>query len=620
MCGICGILLFDHNHQIDSSLLELMVDTMAHRGPDGNGIYTNNSCGLGHRRLSIIDIATGQQPMSQVNNRNKITIVFNGEIYNYLNIRARLQALGYTFKTDSDTEVILLAYNEWAEDCVLELRGMFAFAIWDENKRALFIARDRIGEKPLYYYQDESCFVFGSEIKAILASKKVDAEIEPFALDSFMTLGYVPGSLTMFKHIYKLEPGHKMIITDAPGDSHSYWSINYESSSTPNLYEAIDQLDSILKESVKMRLMSEVSLGVFLSGGLDSSAITALMHNISSQKIKTFSVGYKNSEDSNELNYAKIVADKFETDHHEFILEPDDFFDSIPDLVNFTEEPLVETAAIPLFRLSQEAKKYATVLLSGEGSDEIFAGYGLYNKMLKIHRCSHIGKILSLFPNHPVIPEKLCKYLDWLAEGVPAGYRGISCDLTDRVRNRLYSEDYRKQFSGNEYSRDTFHKFVNHTYQSDPLAQLLAIDLKTWLVDDLLLKADKMTMATSVELRVPFLDHEVVEFAATLPSSFKLKRNEGKYILKKLMERYLPSEIIYRKKLGFAVPTQKWFGGDLLEKSKDVLLDPTFLKHNFFKREYIENILTGHSVGKEDYSRRIFSLLVLANWLRIFKI
>ncbi|RJQ23913.1 asparagine synthase (glutamine-hydrolyzing) [Candidatus Parcubacteria bacterium] len=621
MCGICGILFFDQNRCVDPHELLKMTEIMRHRGPDGHGIYINNPCGLGHRRLSIIDIASGQQPMSNAVGNCKQTVVFNGEIYNYLQVKSELQEHGYSFRTNSDTEVILLAYQEWGTDCVQHLQGMFAFAIWDEINEFLFLARDRIGEKPLYYFQGQNCFIFASEVKSLLASDKVTATIEPAALDSFMTLGYVPGSLTMFKNIFKLLPGHLMVIsTKVAAKPQSYWSIDYRQSSRRTFVDAIDELDHLLKESVKMRLMSEVPLGVFLSGGLDSSAITALMHQLTSRKIKTFSVGYKDAADASELNYATIVAKKFNTEHHEFILEPDDFFDSIPTLVNYTEEPLVETAAIPLYRLAQEAKNHATVLLSGEGSDELFAGYGLYHKMLNIQKWQHLGRILKAIPDLQIFTEKYCKYFDWILEGIPVAYRGISCDLTQRVRKRLFTEDFQKITREHNYTTNTFAHFRNLASDGDSLSQLLAMDLKTWLVDDLLLKADKMTMAASVELRVPFLDHKLVEYVAALPSSFKLQGHEGKYILKKMMERYLPKEIIYRKKMGFAVPTKRWFGADLLQKTRNILLDPSFKGNHYFNTRYIENILISHASGREDHSRRIFSLLVFAQWLNIFKI
>jgi asparagine synthase (glutamine-hydrolysing) len=612
-------LLLDKRTGIESSLLSKMTRTMKHRGPNDAGIRTGTNWGVGHRRLSIIDISGGQQPMTVGEGPEELTIVFNGEIYNYQELRKELQESGFRFKTNSDTEVILISYKKWGNDCVTKFRGMFSFAIWDHGNQQFFLCRDRMGIKPLYVFRNENLFIFASEIRSILASGMVAANLEKTVLDSFLSLGYVPTPKTMFKGIRKLPPGNWMTIFSNGGVKlESYW--NYDKIKTKNISfrDAQLKLDELLKSSVKARMMSEVPLGVFLSGGLDSSAITALMNEVTDQKINTFSVGYDNAEEANELAFAKEVSTLFNTDHHEFLLEPYDFFDSIRELVRMTEEPLVELAAIPLYQISKKAKAYATVLLSGEGSDEIFAGYGLYKKMLDINKLGSASKLFRLIPAACLPGDKIKKYVSWISSPLLKRYRGTSADLTESIKRSFYSPEFFEYTIKNNYSDDIFSRLFKEVSHQNALTQLLYVDAKTWLPDDLLLKADKMTMATSVELRVPFLDHEIVEFAASLPAHFKLHKGQGKHILKKVMEKYLPINIIYRKKMGFSVPTKRWFAGDLLGPAKDIIFSKRVMDTGFFRKSYMENMFHRHSQGKEDYSRRIFSLLVLYHWLDIY--
>lgn len=620
MCGICGMLTFDGENRIDQNRIIEMMDSIAHRGPDDSGTYLNGPCSLGHRRLSIIDIATGQQPMVSQEDGYASAIVFNGEIYNYLQVKSELEGLGHRFKTKSDTEVILLAYRHWGERCVEKLNGMFAFAIWDQRKKELFLARDRMGEKPLYYAFCKGLLIFASEIKALLASGLLKAEMEYCVLDSFLTLGYVPASKTMFKGIFKLLPGYSLSMgMDGEPRTRCYWNFEaMEERAQPSFLEAVDQLDHMLANTVKMRMMSEVPLGVFLSGGLDSSSIVAMMSKVATQRVKTFSVGFREIDGVSELGFARKVADKFETEHHEFLLDPQDFFDFIPTLVETSEEPLVETAAIPLYKISRIAKEFATVLLSGEGGDEVFAGYGLYRRMLSMEKVGALGKAVGFLPNVLAPGDKRKKYLDWLAMPLSERYRGTSADLTDRIKTEFYSPEFLEYCRNTNYTEQIFRNYFNDIAQQDPLRRMQYVDSKTWLADDLLLKADKMTMASAVELRVPFLDHEVVEFGARLPLSYKINGGNGKYILKKLMERYLPMDIVYRPKMGFSMPTRKWFGSDLITQARETLLSDTILGTGFFRKDYIESILLRQENGKEDYSRRIFSLVVLYHWLNRF--
>ena len=619
MCGICGILTFEKNDRIESEKLLKMTAIMKSRGPDDFGIRTGTNWGVGHRRLSIIDISRGRQPMAVDAGPKELTIVFNGEIYNYLDLKRELQESGCCFETDSDTEVILFAYKTWGNNCVNRLRGMFSFAIWDQGKRQFFLCRDRMGIKPLYIFRNENILIFASEIKSILASGMVSACLEKTALDSFLSLGYVPGPKTMFKGITKLLPGHWMTISANGTIRHEcYWNYNKIETIDISFREAQVKLDELLRNSVKERLMSEVPLGVFLSGGLDSSAITALMNEVAHQKINTFSIGYENAEEANELVYAKKVAAIFNTNHHEFVIKPLSFFDAIREMVWITEEPLAELAAIPLYQISKRAKPHATVLLSGEGSDEVFAGYGLYRKMLDINKIGRAGRLFSLIPSACLPGDKLKKYTSWFSSPLSKRYRGTSGDLTTSIKHSYYSSDFFEYSCRNNYSDHIFSRLFQEASHQNGLSSLLYVDSKTWLPDDLLLKADKMTMAASVELRVPFLDHKIVEFSASLPHHFKIYKGQGKFILKKTMEKYLPKSTIYRKKMGFAVPTRRWFAGDLLGPAKDIIFSKRIIDSGFFRKAYLKTMFERHEKGKEDYSRRIFSLLVLYHWLDIY--
>jgi asparagine synthase (glutamine-hydrolysing) len=619
MCGICGILNIGDNGCIDEGLLCKMSESFVHRGPDDSGVYVNGQVGLGHRRLSIIDIEGGRQPMRSATPDPIQVIVYNGEIYNYLSIRDELKTLGQNFKTQSDTEVVLAAYKQWGENCLKRLRGMFAIAIWDEGKKALFLARDRMGIKPLYYYLGHKTFVFASEVRAILASSLLHTEIEQSVLDAFLTLGYTPCPKTMFKGIMKLMPGHSMTVeSNGALKTKAYWNFNRIAPTKLSFIDAVDRLRKLLRDSVALRLMSEVPLGVFLSGGLDSSAITAIMCRVSGQRVKTFSVGYRGDGTLNELPYAQKIADLFGTEHYEFILTPLDFLDSIPRMVEMAEEPLVEAPAIPLYQLAKAAKPHATVLLSGEGSDEVFGGYALYQKMLRIERLFPLLKALGCLPHCLTPGDRFKKYVDWFSSSLVDRYRGTSADVTNRIRHSFYSPDFLHYVHETQYMDRIFQRLFEDMSEYDVLSRLLYVDSKTWLPDDLLLKADKMTMAASIELRVPFLDHKLVLFASSLPASYKICNGESKFILKKLMEGILPQEIIYRKKSGFTVPTQQWFAGDLLEPAKDIIFSKRLLNTGWFQRKYLEKMFERHSNRKEDYSRRIFSLLVLYYWLDIY--
>lgn len=617
MCGICGTLDLSADEQLAGARVAKMSHAIRHRGPDSQGVYVDRPIALGHRRLAIIDIESGQQPLTT--DDGICTIVFNGEIYNFRELREQLTKRGHRFRTDCDTEVVLASYREFGTTCTGFLRGMFAFAIWDREKQTLFLARDRLGIKPLYYIQSNGLFAFASEIEAILESGICKPEVNVAVLDHFMSLGYVPGEDTMFDSIRKLPPGHQMIISGTRLETTKYWDVEVGNSERKGLATTLKEFDSILMESVKMHLMSDVPLGAFLSGGLDSSAIVYYMSQLSSSRVKTFSVGYSGNDGSSELPAAREIARLFDTDHHEFVLEPDNFFDSLRFCISKTEEPLVESAAVALYQLSKLASEHVTVILSGEGGDEILAGYPLY----RINRyLSSIRRVAKILPGGSMDKlfsmlhggEKYTKYSDWLRSPLNRRYLGISNDVTTSIKERMYTKEMLTAIGGRVevYFQSIFDSIESAT----PLQRMSYTDLKTWLPDDLLLKADKMTMAASMELRVPFLDHEVVEYCLGLPDSLRLKGNTGKFLLKRLMEGRLPKSTIYQKKKGFPVPIEGWFRHELYKDISEILMDRKCLAREYFRPEYVENVLKAHKSGRENLSRRIMSLLTLELWHR----
>jgi len=629
MCGICGFISFNNNHTIDKDVLVSMNDLMKHRGPDDSGIYLgailgNNKfkVGLGHRRLSIIDLSVlGHQPMT--NEDATIWIVYNGEIYNFLELRELLIGRGHIFKSHTDTEVIIHMYEEFGTSCIDHFRGMFAFALWDEKNKVLFAARDRLGKKPFYYYVYNNMLIFASEAKSILKSGKIDANVNRNVIDFYLTLGYVPAPQTMFERIYKLLPGHMLIFSENEFLTKQYWdidSIGCVEDKGEKFY--IDQFLGLMDECVRMRLVSDVPLGVFLSGGIDSSTITGMMSQLSKTKpVKTFCVGYKDKQAS-ELAYAKIMAKRFGTDHHEFLLEPTDFYEFIPKLVWHFDEPVVEAAAIPLYFISELAREHVAVLLSGEGADELFAGYPIYRYMNMIDKYRKIPHYARKYFFDQIIKcfissrKKRSKYLDWTQLPLEQRYFGVSAELTDSFKGELYSHDFRNFIDDKASVQDYLLPYYNKASNKDSLGKMLYVDTKVWLPDDLLIKADKMSMAASVELRVPFLDHKLVEFAATVPSKYKIKKWTSKYLLKKAVRNLLPKEIIYRRKKGFPVPINAWFKGDFSEKAQDTLLNGR--NRGYFDNEYVAQIIKKHKEGKEDYSKQLFSLIVLEMWHKVF--
>lgn len=618
MCGIAGIVT-PKGSTVDRALLEQMTRSLQHRGPDDQGLFVCGNVGLGHRRLSIIDLASGHQPL--FNEDGTVMVVYNGEIYNFKETKAELEGRGHIFKTHCDTEVIVHAYEEWGADCPNRFRGMFAFAIFDQKTGDVFLCRDRVGVKPLYFAVDGGRLIFASEIKAILPALQRKPSVNLSRLDFYVSLGYVPGDETLFAGIRKLLPGHTLTWRNGEMRIARYWDLADVRPLRISFDEAKVRFEEMLMDCVRMRLMSDVPLGAFLSGGVDSSAIVACMSRISPDPVKTFTVGYADDPASSELEYARVVARHFKTEHHEFVLSADDFFESLDLLLKHAEEPLVESAAVALYRISKLAREHAIVLLSGEGGDEILAGYPLHRLTRSIGRAHAVlnqmpGALLDLVG--PVLVdgnEKKNKYWDWMRQPLRERYQSISNDVTDSIKRAMYHEEFAPQVGA--AVRNYFVGLFDRMSQGhSDMARMAYADINSWLPEDLLLKADKMTMATSVELRVPLLDYRLMEFCVALPDQYRLNGNQGKYLLKKVMEQYLPCEIIYRKKRGFPVPIAKWFRVNLRDKAREILLDPKSIERHYFKKAYVEGVLEKHAAGREDLSRRIFALLTLELWHR----
>ena len=621
MCGIAGIFNYREAAAIDPALIRQMADTIVHRGPDDEGSYITPRIGLAHRRLSIIDLKTGHQPM--FNEDGSVVIVFNGEIYNHEELRRELEAKGHTFRTHSDTEAIIHAFEEYGDDFERRLTGMFGFALWDERRRMLVLSRDRLGIKPLYYTVCGDRLIFASEIKAILAVPGIERRVDLDAIESYLTVRYVPGPKTMFKDIYKLQPGHTLTVRDGKLKIHSYWDLSY--TEEPRSEEELcEELKGLLVEVCRSHLMTEVPYGVLLSGGLDSSTIVAVLRSLLNDRLATFTIGYENADHVNEFAYARKVSEHAVTWHREVNLPTKQFSDWIPKLVWHLDEPIGDPACVPLYFVAQYAKQHATVLHSGEGADELFAGYGMYQKMLEIEgmRAKPFFPIIKMLSN-AILPwsgtMKGSAYLRLLQQPLQQRYHGVSGHHIPHFLNRICNPDFLRR-SSSSYLSDTYNSFYQRVGDQTELNQMLYVDTKVWLPDDLLIKADKMTMAASVELRVPFLDHRLVEFAARLPVSCKLRGAEGKFLLKKVMESFLPRDIVYRRKSGFALPLPEWFRKDLYGLAREVMLRPGNALSVFLNLHYIEQMLERHRSGARNLSFELWALLLLEYWFQEYHV
>ena len=625
MCGLCGTLIFDRAATVAPSLLKRMADTIRHRGPDDEGYYVSGQVGLGFRRLSVIDLNTGHQPLS--NEDGTVWIVFNGEIYNYRELRALLLRKGHVFKTRTDTEVIIHLYEELGPACLEKLRGMFGFAIWDLNAKTLLLARDRVGIKPLYYHLTDTSLVFASEIKAILADPSVERQIAPELIDRFLTFLYMPGEETLLKGIRKLPPGHYLSVKNGKAVIRQYWDLQFTAPLQEKTSEQTGaELRSLLSETVDLHMISDVPIGVLLSGGVDSTGVLSLAVQQTSQKVSTFTVGFSGRDIADERPYARLAAEKFNTQHYEMTITARDFASFLPRYVWHMEEPVCEPPAIALYYISQLARKHVTVLLSGEGGDEAFAGYENYRNLVWLERLKRGGSVLnnalaggmslvnSLFA-HP----QFAKYGPLMNDRFPDYYYSRTSNpyrTTGNGLGTLYSAEFVKAFD-RERSLEPVRILQAHVRGQDVLHSMLYIDTKTWLPDDLLIKADKMTMANSIELRVPLLDHRVLEFAASLPSRSKLRGCKTKAILKEALSKTIPNEIGNRKKVGFPVPYASWIRNDLKDVVLDVLTDSKTTSRGYFRKDAVENLIQANANGA-DYSKEIFSLLSLELWQRVF--
>jgi len=620
-----------------------MTDTLKHRGPDGEGFYLNTlqdslpvepsivyqtkgkgNVVLGHRRLSIIDLAGGHQPLS--NEDRTVWVTYNGEIYNFNQVRDELIKKGHHFKTNCDTEIIVHGYEEWGEDCVRKFRGMFAFIVWDAKNETMFAARDRLGIKPFYYYSDNERFVFGSEIKAILAVEGVKKDLNQQAIFDYLNLLYIPAPKSIFQNIKKLLPGHTLTIKKGQMcESKKYWDLSFVSvNQSLSESEWCERVIDKLEEAVKIRLVSDVSLGAFLSGGIDSSAVVALMSGLMGKPVKTSSIGFK-EEKFNELPYAQKIVSKYQTDHQQEIIEAD-AVDILEKLVWYYDEPFADSSAIPTYLVSKITKQRVTVALSGDGGDENFAGYRRYyfdlmenklrDKFSDSFRKTFVGKLAVVYPKADWLPQifRAKTLLSNLAMSPMEGYFN-SMSWFGPYKDKIISSDLRDSLD--DYSPvNLFNQYGKVCDSSDPLSKIQYVDIKTYLVDDILVKVDRASMANSLEVRVPLLDHEFMELVATMPSSLKLHGKEGKYLLKKSLEPLLPKDILYRPKMGFSVPLAKWMREDLRRIFEDNVMSSNNTIGSYLHMPTVKEMWQKHQAGFSDYASELWAILFFAMWAK----
>jgi asparagine synthase (glutamine-hydrolysing) len=619
VCGIAGLFNFRSFAPADARVVEQMTRILSYRGPDADGLFVSGPVGFGHRRLSILDLSEkGRQPMQLADGRYVIT--YNGEVYNYVELREALERDGRTFRTDTDTEVVLALYARDGASCLDHLNGMFAFAIWDRDERRLFVARDRIGIKPLYYVETRDGIAFASEAKSLFLVPGVPCEVAEPVLGTYMAFGYVPGEETLFRGIRKLLPGH-YLTADAGGiGSKQYWDVDYAPHPTRTPQETADELRALLLDAMRIHLRSDVPVGVFLSGGLDSSATVALLTEGGVRNIKTFSVAYREGKGFDESPYARLVADRFQTTHKVLYLDAAKFQGFIPDYVWHMDEPVTEAAAISLYFIAKLLREDVVVALSGEGADELFAGYEIYRYMRWLEGYRKLPQWLrqaALDHVARAVPHPKARKYARLA-GLPLDRRYIGVSLHDVEDARALFTDEARASLDTWAPHQILAAYYDRTEGRDPLTRMLYTDLKTWLVDDLLIKADKMTMANSVELRVPFLDYRVVEYAATIPSDMKIHRGKVKWVLKEAMKHRLPRQILERTKVGFPTPLALMFSQDLSGYLRDLLLSSRSRSRGYFKSDRVARLIDEHAAGRADHHELLWKLVVLEEWHRRF--
>lgn len=626
MCGITGIFDTRGSRDIQREVLHRMNESQLHRGPDDGSLHIEPGLGMGHRRLSIIDISTGQQPLHSAD--GSVVIVFNGEIYNYQALMDELKALGHVFRTKSDTEVIVNAWLAWGEACVKRLRGMFAFALWDRNKQTFFMARDRLAVKPMYYaLLDDGHLIFGSELKSLLAHGGLKRDMDPMAVEEYFALGYVAEPRTIFKQALKMSPAHTLVVRrgqpiPAPKP---YWDVRFTLGNPIGLNDACAQLNAKLAESVKLRMIAEVPLGAFLSGGVDSSAVVATMAGLSDAPVNTCSMGFDDPA-FNEVEFAKMVADQYKTNHYVETVGSDDF-DLIDTLARLYDEPYADSSAIPTYRVCQLARRKVTVALSGDGGDEVFGGYRRYRLHLMEERMRSalpqalrgpvFGALGKVYPKADWAPRFLrakTTFEGMARSSVEAYFHSVSI-LRDPMRAQLFSARFKQELAGYG-AQEVFNRHAANAATDDPLALIQYLDMKTYLVGDINTKVDRASMAHSLEVREPLMDHELIEWMATIPSSLKVRGQEGKFLFKKAMEPKLPADVLYRPKMGFAVPLARWFRGPLKERVRQAVLGPRLADTGWFERGYLEHLVDAHQSGARDYSAPLWTLLMFEAFLR----
>jgi asparagine synthase (glutamine-hydrolysing) len=622
MCGITGIVNFQGNRRAEAEDVHRMCQAIVHRGPDDEGIYVRDCAGLGMRRLSIIDLSTGHQPIH--NEDGTAWLVFNGEIYNFLELRRRLQARGHRFYTNTDSEVIIHLYEDHGAECVRQLRGMFAFAIWDERKQSLLLARDRFGKKPLHYAVDGGRLLFASEIKSILGVAPELAQVDPHGVLNFFYFGYIPDPLTAFTRIRKLPPGHVLELKGDRTRVRQYWDLPAYGGYEPESEEAcLEELENLVSEAVKLRLVGDVPLGALLSGGVDSSIVVALMARASTKQVKTFSIGFS-SKDFNESDHARAVARHFDTEHHELVVDPR-IEDTLDMLTRTLEEPFGDSSIVPTYHVCRVARQHVTVALAGDGGDELFAGYDRYRSYLRRRRA-------RLFPGgsgkwyrsllHPLIPSGWPGRRFLFNLSLPGRDRyldGVSLLPACGRESSLFTPEFMSWAWAQPTPYERFRNYMDHHPASDPLSEVQYLDAKTYLPGDILTKVDRMSMANSLEVRAPLLDHELGEWAARLSPRWKTRFGESKYILKKLGERLgVPREVLYRPKQGFSMPLVHWFREEPRPPLLDILLEPRTIQRGYFQERSIRSRLMEHRRGVRDRSSEIWHLLIFELWHRNF--
>jgi asparagine synthase (glutamine-hydrolysing) len=622
MCGIAGIFEYERGREIAPERVHRMNETIVHRGPDDEGIYTGPGIGLGFRRLSIIDLQGGHQPIS--NEDGTIWVMLNGEIYNYLELRRDLDQRGHKFATKSDTESVVHLYEEYGEGCFAKLRGMFAIAIWDSREGKLLLARDRVGKKPLFYAADARSILFASELKALLAGGAPKTELDSQAICDYFSFGYIPAPKTIYRSIRKVLPGHYLVASKSDLRDVSYWDISFGNVEQRSEQEWIELLRHDLCEATRVRLMSDVPLGAFLSGGIDSSSIVAMMSRIMNRPVTTCSIGFGVKE-YNETEYAQQIAKQFASDHHESVVHAS-AIDIVKKLAWHFDEPFADSSAVPTYYVSKVAREHVTVALGGDGGDESFAGYRRYifdhyENQLRRHvpawmRRSVFGPLGEYYPPLAAAPRvfRAKATFQSLSRTPLEGYFNSVSIFRPSDKSKLFSQDFRRKLNGYD-SIGVFEQYYNRAGTDDLLSRIQYVDIKTYLPDDILAKVDRASMAVSLEVRAPLLDHRLMERVASMPSSLKLRGRTGKYILKKAMESVLPNDILYRKKQGFAVPLDKWFRSDL----RDLAYDSLFRANDgIFEPKFLQKIWEQHQSGHYDRSAHLWSVLMFREWQETF--